>query len=189
MVDVADVAPERAVLDAASHAEVRPRPGRACDPAAPVTKSPSGPEHPAHVMSACEDEITTSASGGPPSTGLATVTCSAFTVMSARLPLADADCSLIITVTGPTVSLWFGSPLTVIALPSTISPATSELPLALALPAPSHVASAREDSTSAWTVWPAAPRVASATEASARLWLPWATVAAWTTFALRRFPV
>src|SRR2546428_13756337 len=86
----------------------------------PVTKSPSGLEHPAHVMSACEDEITTSASGGPPSTGLATVTCSAFTVMSARLPLADADCSLIINATGPTVSLRFRSPLTVIALPSTI---------------------------------------------------------------------
>src|SRR2546428_11723583 len=79
----------------------------------PVTKSPIGLEHAAHAMSACEDEITTSASGGPPN-GSETLTCSALTVISARLPIADADCSLMITVTGPTVSVWFGLPLTVI---------------------------------------------------------------------------
>src|SRR5437899_539921 len=83
--------------------------GRVIQPP-PVTKSPSGPEHPAHVMSACEDEITTSARGGPPSTGLATVACSAFTEMSARLQRADADGSLIITVTRRTVA----SPLNVV---------------------------------------------------------------------------
>src|SRR5207302_1756563 len=71
----------------------------------PVTKSPIGLEHPAHAMSACEDEITTSASGAPPS-GSATVTCSALTVRSARLPFLDPDCSLITTVTGPIVSVW-----------------------------------------------------------------------------------
>src|SRR5207245_6914683 len=121
----------------------------------PVTKSPIGLEHPAHAMSACEDEITTSASGAPPS-GSATVTCSALTVISARLPLAPPDCSLITTVTGPTVSVWFGWPETAIAWPLTTSPATSELPLALAPPVPSHLASARDDRTSAWIVAPAA---------------------------------
>src|SRR5207302_4771975 len=134
----------------------------------PVTKSPTGLEAAAHAMSACEDEITTSASGGPPN-GSETVTCSALTVRSARLPFVDPDCSLITTVTGPIVSVWLGWPVTAIAVPLTASPATSELPLALAPPEPSQVASARDDRTSAWIVFPATLRLASATEASARL--------------------
>src|SRR2546425_1850064 len=150
----------------------------------PVTKSPIGLEHAAHAMSACEDEITTSASGAPPS-GLETVTCSALTVISEWLPLAELDCSLI-TITPASFgrfSVWLGSPVTVIGVPLTTSPRISELPLALAPPAPSHLASARDDRTSAWIVLPTTLRLASATEASARLWLPWPTVAAWTTSA------
>src|SRR2546422_9839947 len=77
----------------------------------PVTKSPTGLEHAAHAMSACEDEITTSASGGPPN-GSETVTCSALTVISARLPIADAARSVMITVTGPTSHRLFGFALT-----------------------------------------------------------------------------
>src|SRR5438094_8373610 len=134
----------------------------------PVTKSPMGLLHPAHAMSACEDEITTSASGGPPN-GSETVTCSALTVISARLPLAPPDCSLITILTFATVTVWFGSPVTGIAVPLRASPATSELPLALAPPAPSHLASAWDDRTSAWIVLFATLRLASATEASARL--------------------
>src|SRR2546428_7577437 len=133
----------------------------------PVTKSPMGLLHPAQVMSACDDEITTSASVPPPRSE--TVTCRALTVMSARLPLGPPDCSLITTVTRPTVTVWFRSPVAVIGVPLTTSPAISELPLALAPPEPSHLASARDDRTSAWIVLFATLRLASATEASARL--------------------
>src|SRR3989454_9657032 len=83
----------------------------------PVTKSPMGLLHPAQVMSACDDEITTSASVPPPRSE--TVTCRALTVMSARLPLGPPDCSLITTVTRPTVTVWFRSPVAVIGVPLT----------------------------------------------------------------------
>src|SRR2546426_12088589 len=94
------------------------------------------------------------------------------TVMSARLPLGPPDCSLITTVTRPTVTVWFRSPVAVIGVPLTTSPAISELPLALAPPEPSHLASARDDRTSAWIVLFATLRLASAPEASPRLGLP-----------------
>src|SRR2546422_832373 len=44
-------------------------------------------------------------------------------------------------VTPPTLTDWFGRPLTLIVPPLTVSPAISELPAALAPPAPSQVAS------------------------------------------------
>src|SRR5438046_10636603 len=87
--------------------------------APPVTKSPSGLEHPAQVMSACEDEITTSASV-PPLRSV-TVTCSALTVMSEGLPLVEPDCSLITILTGGGLTIWFGWPVEVIGVPWTSS--------------------------------------------------------------------
>src|SRR2546422_9929874 len=86
----------------------------------PVTKSPTGLEHAAHAMSACADEITTSASGGP-GRGLQTVTCSALTVISGGLPLVVPDCSLITITPAPPgrPTVWFGSPGTVSGGPFT----------------------------------------------------------------------
>src|SRR5207245_21463 len=57
----------------------------------PVTKSAPGHTAPPQVISACAEEITTSAT---PKTS----TCSALTVISPPfLPLAELDCSLMVT--------------------------------------------------------------------------------------------
>src|SRR5216684_1175495 len=78
----------------------------------PVTKSPTGGVHAAQLMSACAEEITTSAS----------------------------------------------------VRPLMISPASSELPLALAVPLPSQVASASDRSRSAWMEFLATVRLTLATD-------------------------
>src|SRR6266851_2422850 len=152
----------------------------------PDTKSPTGGVHAPHEMSAWDEEMTTSASVWPV-TGSKAVTCSALTVMLAWLPLAEPDCSLITTLNAPgTLTGWLGWPLTVIACPLMTSPASSEL--ALALPLPSHVASAWDRSRSAWMEMLAAVRLTLATVASALLLLPWPTTSASTTSAARRPP-
>src|SRR6266851_2400462 len=153
----------------------------------PVTKSPTGGVHAPHEMSAWDEEMTTSASVGPPR-GSKAVTCSALTVMLAWLPLAEPDCSLIMTFKNGRLTIWLGWPVTVIGSPLMTSPASSELPLALAVPLPSQVAWAWDRSRSAWMEFLATVRLTLATVASALLLLPWPTTSASTTSAARSPP-
>ena len=75
-------------------------------------------------------------------------------------------------VTPLTLTDWFGWPLTLIVPPLTVSPVISELPAALAPPAPSQVASAWDRRRTAWMELPAAFRFTPATDAAELLRLP-----------------
>src|ERR1051325_5180028 len=142
----------------------------------PVTKSRELSQlgWPAHSMSACADETTTSATP-------VTMTCSAFTVM---LP-GPAVCSFTITRPAPSGrnTVWLGAPETAIDWPLMTRSATCDEPLVCAVPL-THRASARAMSSDAPTVCPPTVRFKSAVEASERECSPWATVLACRTCAV-----
>ncbi len=143
----------------------------------PVTKSPPlqpGGGGPAwQVMSACADEMTTSAT---PSTMM----WSALTVMSPERALV---CSLMITRPFSNATVWFGAPEMAIVWPFTDNLAMSELPLAVA-PASVHFAVARASRKPAEMLLPPTVSASSATDASDWLLLPCATEVACSTSAV-----
>src|SRR5437867_4207071 len=145
----------------------------------PVTKSPAqGGAFPAQVISACAEEIMTSAMP-------VTITCKAVTVKFPLLPLAEPDCSLITTCPCPFGSdtVWLGCPDTAIAILLMVRPAISELPLTEAFPF-EQLAFARAIRKLAVIVLPSAVRFNVATDASERLLWPCPTVAACRTSAV-----
>src|SRR5713226_1941544 len=93
----------------------------------PVTKSSPGQTGPPQVISACAEEITTFAT---PSTS----TCSALTLISPVLPLAELFCSLMITRPIGKGIVWLGCPETTIDCPLITRSTISELPLTDAVP-------------------------------------------------------
>src|SRR5688572_14714711 len=128
--------------------------------------------------SACDREMNSSASGSPLRRSKID-TCSAETVTSAMLPATTTDCSLmtIWPIPSGNGTTWFGTPVTVIAMPFTTSPTTVEETLPEAS-SPVQVAVACDVTTLTWML--ARPIVSerSSTLASEVLELPVPSVVA-----------